>query len=45
MPEVYLLDTNVICALADANRPAHATAVRQVRGVWTECAAALAGRW
>lgn len=29
MPEVYLLDTNVICALADATRPAHATAVRR----------------
>jgi predicted nucleic acid-binding protein len=29
MPEVYLLDSNVICALADANRPTHAAAVRR----------------
>ena len=27
MADSYLLDTNVICALADATRPAHAAAV------------------
>jgi predicted nucleic acid-binding protein len=31
MPEAYLLDTNIICALADANRVTHESATRRLR--------------
>jgi predicted nucleic acid-binding protein len=33
MPDAYLLDTNVICALADATRAAHPVAVRRFQQI------------
>lgn len=36
MSDAYLLDTNMICALADANRPGHAAAISRLQRVGSD---------